>query len=216
MRIPKQVTSLRRPRQKPSGVPHRPRPAHNRRRPLHVTLRRADLLPSMREEALFLALRRAFSRAQRAWFRVVQFSVQSNHVHMMVEARDKNSLARGITGLTVRMARAFNQALQRRGSVWEGRYHSRALSTPREVRNVLVYVLMNRRKHGAPTRGDENGGLDPCSSARWFDGWVHPPSCRPLHAEVPPVVPPETWLAATGWKRHGLMGLHESPRMKHA
>src|SRR5262245_47412565 len=127
-----------------AGVPHRTRPLHCHRHPVHVTLKRARLLPSMREESLFLALRRGISRTARSWFRVLQFSVQADHVHMIVEAREKASLSRGMTGLSVRLARALNRALDRRGTVWGERFHSRALRTPREVRNGLIYVLMNR------------------------------------------------------------------------
>ena len=91
-----------------NGLRHRPRPFHCRRHPVHVTLRRTRLLPSMREESLFVAIRGALARTARSWFRVVQFSVQADHVHLIVEAADKVSLSRGVTGLSVRVARAFN------------------------------------------------------------------------------------------------------------
>jgi hypothetical protein len=29
--------------------------------------------------------------------------------------------------------------------------------------------------------------------------------------EPPPVVPPRTWLAGVGWRRYGLVALHERP-----
>jgi REP element-mobilizing transposase RayT len=169
----------------------------------------------MREESLFLAVRGALARTSRSWFRVVQFSVQADHVHLIVEARDKPSLSRGMTGLSVRLARAFNAVLGRRGALWGERYHSRPLKTPREVRNGLVYVLMNRRKHtNSPGRASVPG-FDVCSSAWWFDGWDSPPSSGPplLSAESP-VTPPETWLARTGWRRHGLIRVDESPKRK--
>ena len=198
---------------KRSGVPHRTRPLHQRRHPVHVTLRRTRSLPSLREESLFLAVRGALSRTARSWFRVVQFSVQADHVHMIVEASDRASLSRGMTGLSVRLARAFNRVLDRRGAVWGERYHSRSLTTPREVRNGLVYVLMNRRKHGPPERQTDRRGFDVCSSAWWFDGWMHPPSSGPpLPTLMAPVMPPQTWLARVGWKRHGLIGIDEAPR----
>ena len=198
---------------KRGGVPHRARPLHRARHPVHVTMRRARLLPSLREESLFLAIRNALSRTARSWFRVIQFSVQSDHIHMIVEADDKASLSRGMTGLSVRLARAFNQALGRRGGVWSERYHSRSLTTPREVRNGLVYVLMNRRKHGASEQTAARRGFDVCSSAWWFDGWTHPPSSGPpFHWTLPPVAAAETWLVRVGWKRHGLIGIDECPR----
>jgi hypothetical protein len=181
----------------------------------------------MREPILFLALRRALSQTARSWFRVVHFSVQADHVHMIVEAADKTSLSRGMAGLSVRLARAFNAVLGRRGALWGRRYHARPLKTPREVRNGLVYVLMNRRKHIA--RSAMSGKvsdakvsdakvssvthIDPCSSAWWFEGWDRPPSSEPPWSmDGAPVAPPETWLARIGWKRHGLIGAHESPK----
>ncbi len=62
--------------------------------------------------------------------------------------------------------REVNRALGRTGKVWADRYHARALTKPREVRNALVYVLNNVKKHRPGFRG-----LDVCSSAPWFTGW---------------------------------------------
>ena len=122
-----------------AGVPHTERPAHCRRHPVHVTIRRARHLPSMRSQAVFSALRRAIAETPRSWFRVVQFSIQSDHAHFVVEADDKTSLARGMTGLSVRLARAYNRVVERRGRLWSERYHSRALKTPREVRRGRAF-----------------------------------------------------------------------------
>ena len=194
-----------------SGVPHRRRAEHKGRNPVHLTLRGARGIPSLREQVIFFEMRRALARTARAWFRVVQFSVQANHVHLLVEADDKASLSRGVMGVAIRMARAVNRVLERRGNVWSDRYHSRALKTPREVRNGIVYVLMNRQKHASKATG-----LDPCSSGSLFDGWKVPPSLAPPRESIErnSVEPPTTWLLRSGWKRHGLIGLDERP--KHA
>jgi hypothetical protein len=109
-----------------------------------------------------------------------------------------------VQGLAVRVARAVNRVLGRRGAVWGDRYHSRPLCTPREVRNGLVYVLMNHQKHSGGERG-----LDPCSSALWFTGWRYQMPTPPTRA---PVVRARTWLAAVGWRRHGLIGIDDRPR----
>ena len=104
------------------------------------------------------------------------------------------------------IARTVNRILGRRGAVWDGRYHARALTTPREVRHGIVYVLMNRKKHDPAATG-----LDPCSSARWwFQGWRKRPVVE--SDGFPPVVRARTWLAAVGWRRHGLIGVEERPR----
>jgi REP element-mobilizing transposase RayT len=44
-------------------------------------------------------------------FRVIEYSVQSNHVHAIVEANDERSLSRGMNGLATRVARGFNRVL---------------------------------------------------------------------------------------------------------
>jgi hypothetical protein len=106
--------------------------------------------------------------------------------------------------LSIRVAKAVNHARGGRGPVWADRYHARALTTPQEVRNALVYVLQNVRKHVPGGRG-----FDPCSSATWFTGWREPPAEAPATAK--PVATPRAWLAAVGWQRHGFVGIDEVP-----
>ena len=116
------------------------------------------------------------------------------------------ALARGMQGLTIRMARHLNRALGRRGRVFADRYFSRVLKTPREVRNCLAYVLNNEQRHRLGKRpGLRALQLDPFSSAPTFDGWRVQPLVRPRDTGPPAVVPPQTWLLATGWRRHGLL-----------
>ncbi len=189
------------------GVPHRTRPYHDAAHPAHITLRARAGLPSLRGMRLFRALRESIARAQRGRvFRICHFSVQGNHVHLLVEAAHRDALVRGVQGMTIRMARSVNRTLRRRGNVWGDRYHRRDLATPREVRHALVYVLNNLRKHGAAPRV-----LDPCSSARWFDGWRDLRRFAP-RGEEPAVLAPRTWLLGVGWRRLGLIAAAERPR----
>jgi len=185
-------------------VPHRPRARHDVRHPVHVTLRRSRVAPSLRSSAIFSALRAALAAANRAEFRVIHFSVQTDHVHLMVEADLAGALRRGVQGLAIRCARAVNRAACRRGAVWADRYHSHALGSPREVLRGMVYVLLNFRKHlrAAP-------GVDPYSSGPWFAEWARP--MRRSSADRP-VARPRTWLAAVGWRRAGgPISWHEAP-----
>jgi len=176
---------------------------------VHVTLRAVERLPSLRRQVSFFEMRAALAAASRSWFRICQFSVQTNHVHLIVEARDKHHLSKGVRGLAIRLAFAVNRALHRRGSVWGDRYHARALRTPREMRHGFVYVLANWKKH---VRGAK--GFDPCSSAWWFEGWQVPPSSGPPGGEQaePPICAAREWLSTTGWKRHGLVSADERPQ----
>ena len=150
--------------------------------------------------------------------------MQSNHIHLVIEAEDKRTLASGMISLATRIARALNKALCRRGKVWDGRYHYRALTVPRDVRNTLVYVLMNHQKHQAKRRAGERAGrlcrptaapylntfgVDGLSSAPYFNGFVneaHDEARWICATRMPsPVHAARTWLLSCGWRRHGLV-----------
>ncbi len=185
-------------------VPHRARPPHDRHCPVHVTLRAAAGVPSLRGAGVFGALRTALRASSVAGFRVLQFSAQRDHVHLVVEADAPARLVRGVQGLMIRVAKAVNRACGRHGRVWGDRYHARRLASPREVRAALVYVLQNFAKHLPGVRG-----TDPCSSAAWFHGWRTPLGPPPGPS---PIRAPRTWLARVGWLRHGRLRVDEAPR----
>jgi REP element-mobilizing transposase RayT len=107
-----------------------------------------DDLPNLRRHHLWDALRARFrAGADRFGFRLVEFSVQSNHLHIICEGNDRRALSRGMQGLAIRLARCINKRLGRGGKVFAERYHTRQLSTPAETRNALIYVLGNHARH---------------------------------------------------------------------
>src|SRR5262249_20574141 len=144
--------------------------------------------------------------------------VQWDHVHLIVEASDKRALSSGIRSLAIRVALYVNQLLERRGRLWADRWHGRELTSPRQVRNALVYVLANFRKH---SRTRLHSGVDAFSSSHFFHGWrkVFPGTALPragpsfhraMSAHVV-VSEAKTWLGTTGWRRAGLIRLDEAP-----
>jgi REP element-mobilizing transposase RayT len=177
-----------------------------------VTLRVRRGVPSLRSRSFVrefqFSLREACDRGD---FRVCQFSIQRDHLHMVVEADGKEALARGMKAVAARFARAVNRVFRRKGAVLFGRYHLRLLRTPREVRNALAYVLLNVRKHwrqryGAPPPVR----LDIASSGAWFDGWTRPPPT--VEPKGPrPVARSLFWLLTDGWRRRGLVDPAEVP-----
>jgi REP element-mobilizing transposase RayT len=186
-------------------VPHRVRSEHKARCPVHVTLRGGAGLPSLRSVRVFDAALPAIRRASNGRFRVLAFSIQTDHLHAIVEADNSRALVAGIRGLAIRVALAVNRALARRGAVWGDRYHARELRTPQETRAAFLYVLQDWKKHLGSTRG-----IYGRSSGPWFDGWVNAPA-RPSRSI--PVASPRTWLAATGWRERGggPLGVDEAP-----
>ena len=191
-----------------ASIPHQVRPAHHKWNPLHITMRAIAGLPSFRQQLLVAAFERAIRDTRREDFRIVEHSIQVDHLHLAVEADSKEALARGMKSFAVRANRLFNVASGRgRGKVWRDRYHRRDLTTPRQVRNALVYVLNNARKHG--TISLEGLVIDPGSSAPWFSGWSLP---RTGLAEGPrPGEEPRTALLRYLWKKHGLIHPMETP-----
>jgi|RhiMethySRZTD1v2_1073278.scaffolds.fasta_scaffold123989_2 REP-associated tyrosine transposase len=204
-----------------AGVSHLKRPRLPSDHPVHVTLRvTRDVTcsaTSLRGSAMFRSIRNALAGARaRFGFRLVHFSVQKDHLHLLAEAQDQRALSRGMQGLTIRVAKAVNRRLARRGRVFADRYHARALTTPREVRWALRYVLSNARKHERGRFGLAAGFVDHCSSAPWFDGWRRPRELafvagERLKSRDPPVVPAETWLLRVGWRRAGALDVDDAP-----
>jgi hypothetical protein len=134
----------------------------------------------------------------------VEFTVMSNHVHLICEASDRSTLARGLQGLLIRIAKRLNRHLGRRGKVFADRYHDRVLRTPQQVRDALAYVLLNARRHAAQRgRRYRSMWVDPCSSARAFFGVVEQtlPKAR-------------SWLLSAGWRRAGPVRMDEVPGRK--
>jgi REP element-mobilizing transposase RayT len=196
----------RKPTGERAGVEHTKRPEFTSRDSLLVTWKLVPGTPSLRRPSTFQRVLGSLQAVrERGALRVVHFSVQSNHVHAIVEASDRETLSRAMQGLGVRLAKALNGAWSRAGRVFADRFHSLVLSTPRAVRNALLYVLNNARKHGVRVEG-----LDPYSSAAAFDGWRERPSTSDRD-RAPPVSPASTWLMRVGWRRHGLLGVLEQP-----
>ena len=193
-------------------VAHRAR-AHAFDKPFHVTLRLADDVRNIREPGLYLVIEDAIRAAcDRFGFRVIEFSAQGNHLHLIVEADTRAALSRGMQGLTIRIARAINRHVGRRGKVFSDRFHARLLGTPTEVRNAILYVL-NNAKHHAKDQGASwpRRRVDPFSSATWFTGWSDPIESKRLPGP-PPTTTPETWLLLKGWRRLGLLSSSETPK----
>ena len=158
--------------------------------PLHVTLRMAPHVYNLRSRRSFRVIEAALRLGgDRFDVRVLQFSVQGNHIHLLVEAPNRRALARAIQGFSIRVARGLNRMMGRNGRVFDDRYHARVLRTPTEVRHAIRDVRDNARKHAAQ-RGetDAPGYVDPYSSAG-APGLALPSA--------------QTWLLREGWKRAG-------------
>ena len=183
----------RRRRKKAGIVSHKARPELSHRHPVHVTLRVLPEVPSLR--VLNHWVRRALvAGGLKQGFRLVHYSIQSNHLHLIAEADDARRLSRGIQGLAVRIARAVNSAMSRRhGKVFSQRFHQRVLTNPTATKNAIAYLVHNYRKLRA--EGDRPVPphfIDELSSAIHLAG-----------IEESPLPAPRSWLLAIGFRRAG-------------
>jgi hypothetical protein len=129
-------------------MPHTARDRLSSFAPAHVTLRLAPDLVSLRTKSVLRAVERSFaSGSERASFRLVHYSLLSDHAHLIVEAGDHAALGRGMMAIGSRLALAVNRVTGRHsGRVGAERYHARLLRSPLEARGALRYVLLNARK----------------------------------------------------------------------
>ena len=178
-----------------AGVPHLARPDLSRHHPVHVTQKVQPgvgyLRGHRRAQIILSALRQV---RLRFGMRVVHYSIQGNHLHLIVEAEGAGSLSRGMQALAIRIARRLNALAGRSGGVFADRYHAHPLSTRRAVANAVRYVLGNFRHH---------------TLERLPSGWRDPLSSAACVAAAPgdaaPVAAPRTWLLRIGWRLEPLL-----------
>jgi putative transposase len=229
---------LGRPKKPGAGQPHVKREAFKASEPLHITLRAVRGLGKLRTKAGYAAIREAtIAVLKLEEFRIVHLSIQGTHVHLLVEAKDKAALAKGMQTFGISAAKQINAAVSKAGNWWEraqarargerpmkrrkgrvfDRYHATIIRSPRQARHELNYVLNNWRKHEEDLRDHARGWLiDPFASGWMFDGWkerADEPFVWKLRAsyEPMPVWRAKTWLLSEGWRRYGLISTHERP-----
>lgn len=214
----------RKPKGTRAGARHKRRPKLAARYPVHVVLRVAADVGSLRRRETYHAIRKATERAVgHDDARIAQLSIQSNHIHLLVEANDERSLARLMQGFQVSAARHINAAIvdtsghRRRGAVFPDRYHATIITTPKQARHTISYVLLNWKRHNEH-RSDvaRTWKIDWYSSSISFTDWaeysdpdfprIGPPNHIPLC-----VRPPQTWLLRTGWKLDGTISCLDTP-----
>ena len=166
-------------------VPHLRRARFCALKAVHVTQRVRPGVGYLRRQATATVLLKAFAdTAARGGVRIAHYSIQGNHLHLVVEAESTMALSRGIQGLAVRIARRLNERLGRRGPVFADRYHAHLLGSRREVANAIRYVIGNYQHHAREHL--PAGFRDPLATA-----------------EDRPLQEPKLWLLRIGWRANG-------------
>jgi putative transposase len=165
-------------------IPHTRRPRVSRHRPHHITVRTTPGTWNLRSQRCYRPIADALAEVRkREGVRVIHFSVQHNHVHLIVEADGRRALSNAMRALLIRVARKLNAVMGTRGRRFDDRYHEHVLKTPNETRNALLYVIGNRAVHLARWGKAQRTGVDEFSSL----------------ASEELIRPPESWLLTDGW-----------------
>ncbi|HEY0255533.1 MAG TPA: hypothetical protein VGC41_28585 [Kofleriaceae bacterium] len=127
-----------------ASEPHKRRPAVDGRWPLHVVARTTRVIADRHaRRAIESALHRSLARSD---FRIVHLSIRGKRIELVIEAGDREALARGMQGFQVSAARALNRVHAKVGRVFSDRYRARALITRAAVRAVIVPGEPNFRR----------------------------------------------------------------------
>jgi REP element-mobilizing transposase RayT len=188
---------------------HTTRPALSIKHPVHTMLRTLATVPRLRQRDGYDAIRTALLHFVAGdAFRVIHISIQRNHLHLIVEAANKDALRRGMQRFAIRAARALNANFDRAGRVFAFRYQAKQIQSADYARNAVAYVLNNWRRHGEDRR-EPGMPFDRFSSAASFAGWVRQTQ-PPSHGFLP-VSPPRTILLTFDWEWYGLIDPFEVP-----
>jgi len=96
-------------------------------------------------------------RAWTAWLRaarlryglcVLDYTVTSSHIHLLVRDQGHGEIARSMQLIAGRSGQLYNRRKQRRGAVWEDRYHATAVQTGDHLARCLVYIDLNMVRAG--------------------------------------------------------------------
>ena len=195
-----------RPKKKGS-CSHKARAKVDMRKPLHLTAGVRKGVVFLRSPKIGREFRNAIKRLQKFGLNVNHYTIQGNHFHMIVEAKDNQALSRGMNSLGSRLGKFLRRLSLGKGAIFKERFHLHVLKTPTEVRRALEYVLLNLSKHRKLL-----AEFDVFSSGYYFKEWKaligdrdeplleEELECiRPRDADF--LVPFHSWLGREGWKR---------------
>jgi len=99
---------------------------------------------------------------------ILNYTVTSNHVHLLVIDTDQNAIPQSMQLIAGRTAQEYNQRKNRRGAFWEDRYHATAVQTDRHLLSCMIYIDLNMVRTGVVKHPSEwkTGG---------YNEIIHPP-----------------------------------------
>lgn len=129
------------------NIRHIERPKFKKARSLHLTIKVRENKADIKSKRLLKSLHHAIKRARLMKLRVIHYTLEYNHVHILVEADNHQRLHKGMQAFGISFSKAINRSKRMKGTVYKHRYHFRQICSSRELKNVLHYIFHNGIKH---------------------------------------------------------------------
>jgi REP element-mobilizing transposase RayT len=129
------------------GIRHISRDPIKRITPLHLTIKIESKKAGIKNKNILTALHHSIKKARILGLRILHYTLEFDHVHLLVEADNNERLGRGMQSFGISFSKGINKIKQMKGRVFKTRYHFRKLKTLTEIKNVLKYILRNGIKH---------------------------------------------------------------------
>jgi putative transposase len=98
----------------------------------------------------------AFEAKKRYGLVVLNYTVTSNHIHLLVRDNSgRDVIPRSIQLIAGRTGQEFNQRKNRKGAYWEDRYHATAIETDEHLAQCFVYIDLNMVRAGVVAHPSE-------------------------------------------------------------
>ena len=129
------------------GIRHIQRKRFERESSFHITIKVREEKSDLQNKQVLKALHRSIMKARNKSLKVIHYTLEYNHIHMLVEAHTQEQLSNCMQSFGVTLAKMINKLKSKKGRVYKHRYHLRKLSTVMELKNVLKYIFNNGIKH---------------------------------------------------------------------
>lgn len=126
------------------GVSHRTRELVSARTPVHINFKVSTYIQS--RPALEI-LTYAIHKASTHNLNIIYYALQRDHIHLIAEAPNNQTLSKGMRALTISFAKRIQKLKQTNESIQVERYHLHVLKCPTEVENAVDYVINNEVHH---------------------------------------------------------------------
>jgi len=139
-----------------SRIYHQSRPTLPKDRPLHVTIKfDKKKIATLRNKIFYREIRKSLRRLRVKGVRLIEFSVQKDHIHFLLESANKIVLGKAMRALSISLSKRFSLLLNRKIKALKSRYHLHILNTLKELKNARQYILNNSAKHNSVKDADD-------------------------------------------------------------